>query len=107
MIQLDLIDDLAGSRICQIRQDVATLIIDFRETAAGTIRVSGEATAFGSQIAGVVHLNRLPSWHPARVVAWADIMADCLIIAMEYGDRFSLRAQSLRIERGVELYEPL
>ena len=101
MIQLDLIVNLAGSRIRQIRQEAAGIIVDFDETADGAIRMICEATEFAHQTEGVMTLNQLPLSHHARLVSWADIVADCLFVALESGNSFSLRAQSLRLERGV------
>jgi hypothetical protein len=101
MIQLDLLVNLAGSRICQIRQEAASIIVDLDETVEGAICVICESTEFAHQTAEMMILNQLPIWHHARMVAWTDIVADYLVIAMESGNSFSLWAQSLRLERGV------
>src|SRR5213594_3824488 len=101
MLHPDLIVNLEGGIIRQIRQEDNRIIVDLDETAEGAIRMICETSEFAQQTEGVMTLNGLPRWHHARVVAWADIVADCLVVAMESGDRFSLRAQSLRLERRV------
>lgn len=101
MFHPDLIINLEGGIIHHIRQEAARIIVDLHETAEGTIRLIGEAAELTHQTEGILTLNQLPLWHHARVVAWADIVADCLVVAMESGDRFSLRVQTLRLERGV------
>ena len=101
MLHPDLIVHLEGGIIRQIRQEAARIIVDLDQTAEGAIRVICETSEFAQQTSEMMTLNHLPPWHHARVVAWADIVTDCLVVAMESGDRFSLWAQSLRLERGV------
>ena len=101
MHHTDLTINLEGSRVRQIRQEAARIIVDLDDATNAPIRMIAEASEFAQQTDEAMALNGLPAWHHARVVAWADIVADCLIVAMESGSRFSLRAHSLRIERGV------
>jgi len=96
-----MIVNLEGSRIRQIRKEASRIIVDLDETADGAIRVICESTEVSHQTSEMMTLNQLPPWHHARIVAWADIVADCLVVAMESGDRFSLWAQSLRLERQI------
>jgi hypothetical protein len=97
----DLLINLEGSRVRQIRQEAARIVVEIDDTADGPIRVICEDGEFAHQSGETMGLNQLPPWHHARVVAWADVVADCLIVALESGNRFALRAQSLRVERGV------
>jgi hypothetical protein len=93
----DLIAELAGCRITQIRQEGSSIIVEV-DDADGSLHLIGEAEG---SIKEILSLNQLPPWHDGRLIAWADMASECLVVALKSGNQFSLRAQSLRVERGV------
>jgi len=95
----DLITDLAGCRIAQLRQQAAnTIVVELDDIGDGPLRLVG---AVDGPIARALRLNELPPWHDGRASAWAGLVGERVIIALESGNQLFLRAQSLRVERGV------
>ncbi|HEX5690349.1 MAG TPA: hypothetical protein VFX76_10130 [Roseiflexaceae bacterium] len=95
----ELMLDLNGCRIARIHQQaVTTVAVELGDAGDGPLRLIGEVEG---PITRMLALNELPPWHDGRVIAWADLVGERVIVALESGNQFFLRAQSLRIERGV------
>lgn len=101
MLSPEALDNLAGSRLRQLRQEKGRMIVELDDTAEGAVALVCEAAAIAHGAEEVMLLNTLPAWHHARTVAWADVLAGCLVVALESGLRLSLRARAVHLEREV------
>jgi hypothetical protein len=100
-VQLELAIDLCGSTIQRVRQEGTTLMVDLDDTPEGAISLVFETATIIHQTLAFGRFEGLLSWHPARRVSWAGVIAEYICFAMESGDSFWMEAQAVRWERRI------